>query len=410
MPKRVSLEQNVWDLARERMEETFKIFDTVAVSFSGGKDSTCVLHVTLDTAKAVGWTKPIPIVFFDEEAIPFETEHYVRRVAAKYGQEIDLRWYCLPVKHRNGCSRAHPYWYPWTQSEKELWVRPLPPEAITTIPGFPTEEHQGYSIPDTMGLIFSAKEYGQVGITLGIRGQESLTRLRIFLHGLSREYLYMVPYMPDTNNIGLQQNNVTKVYPVYDWTTEDVWTAPKIHGWDYNRAYDIMSQLGMTPHYQRCAPPYGEEPMRGLYQFALCFPDIWDKMQGRVPGAATAARYARTELYGYVKWPDKIEGKTWKETIVHYLNHHDSKSRTQIAERLEGEINRHYSKTIDPIVGYAAHPMTGVSWKWLVMIASRGDLKFRKKPLFSQWHTPHDPETKKAFDKYREEQDCWEEE
>ena len=101
--------------------------------------------------------------------------------------------------------------------------------------------------------------------------------------------------------------NIFKAYPVYDWQTADIWTGPKKFNWDYNTAYDVMEKIGMTHSAQRCAPPFGEEPLQGLWTFAQCFPDIWDKMCYRVKGANTAARHALSVLYSNRKQPEKPE-------------------------------------------------------------------------------------------------------
>ena len=151
------------------------------------------------------------------------------------------------------------------------------------------------------GLLFNPKKYGNVGLVMGIRADESITRLRAVLSGRNREDAFIIPF-----NDGTAQKNVYKVYPIYDWVTADVWTAPQKLGWDYNTTYDIYDKIGLAPKDQRVAPPYGEEPMRGLYQYRECFPDIWDKMQTRVPGASTAARYSHTYVYAYGKLPPKL--------------------------------------------------------------------------------------------------------
>lgn len=415
MPKRAFVEQDVWELALERMHNAFKLFDTIAVAFSGGKDSTVCLQVTLEVAKQIGWKKKIPVAFVDEEAIPYQTEHYMRRCAERFKDQIEMWWFCVPVKHRNGCSRKHPYWWPWTPSEKDLWVRPLPPEGITEWPGFPKGYHEGYTIPDMNGLLFPPQKYGQVGFVFGVRAQESLRRLGVFLRSGGREYPYIVQYVPDGLTVpvmkerGLQNHNLFKVYPIYDWNTEDVWTAPQKFGWDYNEAYDVMSRAGITPFAQRCAPPYGEEPMQALWTFQTCFPDIWGKMQQRVPGADCASRYAKTPLYGFREYPERMKGKTWKESIVHYLNRHDEGSRSIIGRRVRLAIDTHYQKTKDPIVAYAPHPITGMSWSWLAMISFRGDMKQRRVPPFADISKPNDPATIKAWDEYRAEAATWKE-
>jgi len=366
--KKKAIDKNVLDLARERVDEAFKLFDTVAVSFSGGKDSTVCLHLALDAAQARG--KNLIVFHYDEEAIPYETEDYVRRVAAMPG--LELRWYCLPIQHRNACTRKQPYWYPWAPEDEAKWVRPLPPEAITfdQVEGFPAEREKRPTMPDSVPLLFEKLQYGRTAMVMGIRADESLTRTRAILMRHSDTRPYIRPWA----------ENLVKVYPIYDWSTADVWTAPKLFGWDHNAAYDVMEAAGISHNDQRCAPPYGEEPMRGLWTFAICFPEIWDKMSNRVPGAATAARYSQTELYAYGGVPDKPAGMSWPAFIRQWIEKHPQPYRGEIAARVKRWIDGHHDKTKDFIAPRAPHPITGISWQFLLVIAMRGDYKDRKQP------------------------------
>lgn len=361
--KKTESDRDVLDLARERMRTIYDRFDSVIVSFSGGKDSTVILNLALEVARERGRT-PVHVMFFDEEAIPYQTEDYVRRVSQD--PDVDLRWYCLPVRHRNACSRQSPYWYPWDPDCRELWVRELPPEGITELPdGIWTPKTK--SIPELSDLLFHPKEYGQTCVLLGLRADESMMRLRSVLTRTEDNYLHV-----RDNGYG----NLYTASPIYDWRTWDVWTAPRMLGWDYNRAYDAMDKAGIPPSQQRAAPPYGEEPLGGLWMFRECFPEIWGRMQRRVPGAATAARYARTELYGWggITKPD---GMSWQEYIRHLLNKWEPNARRTIATMIQREVRRHYEKVKDPILSTAPHPDTGISWGYLAKMAFRGNLKGR---------------------------------
>lgn len=378
--KKRDIDKNVYDLALERINRTYDIFDNVVVMFSGGKDSTVCLNLTLQVAKERN-KLPLEVFFFDEEAIPYETIDYVKRVADL--PEVNMNWLCLPVKHRNGCSRSQPYWHPWAPEDKDKWVRPMPEhDCVITydmVDKFPTEPSQRPSVPDCNGLLFTPDKWGEVALIMGIRSEESLTRYRTILQtGDGKRYEDYMINLKSKTALG----NVWKVCPIYDMKTVDVWTAPKKYGWDYNTTYDILEKLGLTHLQQRCAPPYGEEPMRGLWQYSIAFPDIWDKMQTRVAGSATAARYANTELYGFGGLPDKPADMEWIDFVKYYLSKHPQPYRSQIAKRIQDDIKAHYAKTNDPILK-TSHYQTGIGWEYLLRIAMRGDYKGRKTPSYS---------------------------
>lgn len=103
-------------------------------------------------------------------------------------------------------------------------------------------------------------------------------------------------------------------------------------------------------------------------------------MTARVPGVGAAARYALTELYCYHGRPEKPAGMTWPEFIAHYTRKHDPASVRSITARIRQDLTRHYKATTAPLSATAPHPMTGVSWDFLLMIAMRGDLKRRSMP------------------------------
>lgn len=373
---RKRLEQNVYEAAHERVRHAYELFDTIAVSFSGGKDSTACLNITLNVARELG-KLPLEVVFYDEEAIPYQTEEYVRRVAEN--PDIHLRWFCLPVKHRNACSRSSPWWSPWDLACPHLWVRSLPQEAIQQLDGFETggEPRDRLTIPESNGLLFPPERYGTVGLIMGIRAQESVIRAQAVSNRLQDNYIVL--YDDETD-----KKNLWKVYPIYDWRIEDVWTAPAKYGWDYNEAYDVMEQAGMSIHQQRCSPAYGEEPMQGFDRYKTCFPEIWDRMSLRVPGANAALLYAKTELWGYKEKLQKPEDQSWQQFIANAIEKFPEADRELVAEQVGWLIDNHYRKTLDPILSYVPHPLTGVCWERIANIATRGDFKGRRTSMITK--------------------------
>ncbi len=354
------IEANVLEEAKRRVEHCYKVFDKVIVSFSGGKDSTALLHVTIEVARQLG-KLPVHAVFFDEEAIHPTTVDYVKRVSEN--PDVKLDWYCLPIKHRNACSNEQPYWYCWNPDEKDLWVRELPENAITEHPSFKF----GMSFQEWAPYAYGPEHGRNVWLT-GIRTQESLRRYRVIAQKKNEAYLTTTP-----------ENKCSfRAFPIYDWSSEDVWKLVQVMELDYNRTYDIFNKTRLHNKLltQRVCPPYGEEPLRGLWVYAECFPELWHKMLNRVKGAATAWRYANTELYSNWKKP---EGKSWKEYYLVILSSYDAEYQAQINKSVNALIRLHYSKTDDPIGDEDTHPLSGASWKFFCKIVQKGDFKGRQK-------------------------------
>lgn len=357
--KRQFTDRSVLDEAMDRMRTLFDRFDRVVVSFSGGKDSTVCLNLALMVARERG-RLPLDVYIFDEEAIHPETVEYLARVAAS--PDVRFQWFCLPIQHRNACSRRSPYWHPWNPAERHLWVRDLPPGAITRAPWF----RMGMTMPDCAPFVFGP-QHGTVADVRGIRAQESIRRLRL------------VSMKIEDNWIAAPRNGHNSACsPIYDWTTEDVWRATREFGWDYNRTYDVFDKAGVAPHAQRVCPPYGEEPLGGLHQYAQCWPHLWHRMLARVPGANTAARYARTELYGFggLELPPGQTWRTWFDSLVAMW---PAEQQRAIRSNVADLIAQHNAKTrARPIPVDEADPLSGASWKFFCEIALRGDLKFRR--------------------------------
>ena len=357
--KKQPVAEGVLDLAKARLAYVFERFDQVVVSFSGGKDSTVCLNLALEMARELQ-RLPLIVYSFDEEAIPPETVEYMARVAAN--PDIDFRWYCVPIQHRNACSTTEPYWYPWAPEAEAKWVRPLPSGAIVDYAGFTRA-----SIREQMGALFSPAA-GNLANIMGIRTQESLSR-----YGAIATKVGFTAFI---NPSGLRYGK--NIYPIYDWATEDVWLAPQLLGWDYNRAYDVMEAAGLARHDQRCAPPFGEQPIRRLHTYKTCWPQLWGKMVDRVAGAATAARYANTELYGIgVSDDDLPTGMTWREWTLETLKLLPPANRQEAAAAIRVALSIHRNRAGNSTIPDAEpHPISGFCWKLLYIPAKVGGNKF----------------------------------
>lgn len=404
MLKKKETDTDVWTLAVQRARRLFEEFDHVAVMFSGGKDSTATLHAVLAAAHEKPEERlPLRVIFFDEEVIPLETEGYVRRLSKR--DDIDLEWYCIPVLHFNACSREEGFWYPWAPEMKDKWVRPMPPEALTDIPekympgGWAgvNDVTKRMHHSNLVAELFNPALHGEAVQALGIRAAESLRRHQAVTRRERDNWIIR-------NIDGDLNGAVWKAYPIYDWGNDDVWTAPKRFGWDYNHGYDALEMCGVPVSQQRMGPPFGAESMKSLKDWAAAYPDVWKKVveSDRVPGAATASRYAGTELYSAGKYPEKPEGISWMNFILTILERHRPENRVSYGKRVREDIAYHRSQTRDPIAEHAAHPATGASWDFLAMLASRGDPQSRK-DMRQRRAAPYDKKYPATVTKYEEE-------
>ena len=101
----------------------------VIVNFSGGKDSTVMLHLVADEARKRG--RRFGVLFVDLEGQYKLTIESVRRCLAMYEDCADPYWICLPIHLRNAVSVYEPFWTCWEPDAQPQWIREPPADAIT---------------------------------------------------------------------------------------------------------------------------------------------------------------------------------------------------------------------------------------------------------------------------------------
>jgi predicted phosphoadenosine phosphosulfate sulfurtransferase len=104
-------------------------------------------------------------------------------------------------------------------------------------------------------------------------------------------------------------NYVYNCYPIYDWRTEDIWTANAKFGWKYNELYDIFYMAGVPVHKMRVASPFMSESKSSLGLYRVIDPHTWARLCARVQGANFIATYGKQLGYRSFKLPP---GHTWK--------------------------------------------------------------------------------------------------
>lgn len=310
MPKR-GLGIDVLTAARERIAWAFDTFEKIYVSFSGGKDSTVMLHLVMD--EAIKRNVKIGILFIDWECQFTATISHIRRMYSLYQEHCIPYWVAVPMRTWNGCSQHEPEWTAWAEDRKSLWVRDKETISIQDSSAFPFY-FDNIMFEEFVPLF--AKWYSEgksCGCFVGLRTDESLNRYRT----IAREKPRMDGKPWTTNVI----DNVWNCYPLYDWSVFDIWTYSARFRKPYNPLYDLMHQAGLTPHQMRIDEPFGDTQRTGLWLYQVIEPKLWAKMTLRVAGANTGAIYSneRGNVLGLhtIKLPD---GHTWETFAKHLLN------------------------------------------------------------------------------------------
>lgn len=316
---------NVYDASKQRISWVFDNFPMIYVSFSGGKDSTVMIHMVADEARKRN--KKIGVLFVDLEGQYKLTIDFIESIYNMYSDVIDPYWVSLPIHLRNAVSAYEPQWVCWDPDCKDDWIRQPPQMAITDESYFPffrrAMEFEEF-VPQF------GKWYGKGKLTacfVGIRTDESLNRWRTIAAGKKT-------CMDDKRWTTWCGDALYNIYPIYDWKTQDIWTFHgKFKDKPYNHLYDRMHQAGLTLHQMRICQPYGDDQRKGLWLFHIIEPETWSRIVARVNGANQGALYAQQSgnILGIGKIT-KPTGHTWesfanlllesmpKQTSEHYKN------------------------------------------------------------------------------------------
>ena len=366
---------NVFEAALERIEQCYLTYDQIIISFSGGKDSTCLLALATEVAGRMG-RLPVKVFFSDEEAIFPDTVDYVTRTANR--DEIDFDWVCLPVVHRNGCSRDSMFWIPWDESKQDVWVRDMPSGAINSQKIGELERSLLPCLYPSLIPILYAPENGSVCVLRGIRTEESLRRRSTIRNnkGSALDCWINVnsnfAYDYGNKTYDRTYSHITQANPIYDFSTNDVWLTHKVLNCDYNRIYDKLYKAGVAPTWQRVCQPYGEEPLKNLPHWRVLYPEYFDRVAARVPGVATAKRYLNS-LYR-TKINNKLD---YRQMMLDELEKYPEIFRKEILDSILKIIKWHKNKTAREIHNHIPDPITNLCWYQFHKLVLRADLKGR---------------------------------
>jgi predicted phosphoadenosine phosphosulfate sulfurtransferase len=370
MPK-IPLGINVLEAAKQRIEWAFDNVPKIYLSFSGGKDSTVLLHLVMEEAKKRN--RKVGLLFIDWECQFDLTIDHVRNTIALYKDNLEVYWTQFEIMTNNSTSMIEPIWRSWDKQKKELWTRDKEKEGTITNGKFFPFYFDNITFEEF--IVLFGKWYSQGEETacfVGIRSQESLNRFR----AIAKDREFTLKEKKYTTNI---VDNVWNVYPLYDWNVSDIWLYHYKTKKPYNDIYNRMHLAGLKPTQMRIDEPFGDEARKNLWLYHIIEPKTWSKLVARMNGVNTGSLYSQEK--GNVLGNIKIslpEGHTWESFSNHLLNTMPPATaehyKNKIAVYLKFYRDRDYANGIPDQADYKLEQMGKVpAWRQIAKTLLRND-------------------------------------
>ncbi len=364
------IDKSVLEATKERIVNVFDSFENYYISFSGGKDSTVMMHLVMQ--EAIKRNVKVGVLIIDLEAQYSNTIEHIRNMITMYESHIDLHWFCGELLLRNAVSDFQPKWVCWDEESKSIWVREKPIEASDLsqydfyVPKMEFEEF----------MVIFGKWYAKDKLTaglIGIRSDESLHRYRAIVS--AKKNLTLNGWKWTTK----LSEKLYNVYPIYDWRTEDIWIFhSRFKELPHNKVYDLMTMAGVKISNQRLCQPYGDDQKKGLWLYHILEPDTWYKLLNRVSGVNSGSLYIQEHgnINGYNDVTKPI-GYTWESYTNYLLKSLPIKMQFHYKERFKKFIVVWKKRGYTTIPDQAPHDLEikcwAPSWKRMTRCILRND-------------------------------------
>lgn len=162
---------------------------------------------------------------------------------------------------------------------------------------------------------------------VGIRTAESLQRLQ---------------NIATMTRAGKTMTNKRQVFPIYDWTNNDVWLYLKQEKVDIPEIYLYLWQSGSSKQQLRVSQFFSVDTARSLVKMNEYYPDLMERIIRREPNAYLAALYWDSEMFGRSSRKRReMEAaepeKDYKKELLHMFGnmdvYFDTPHKRHVAER-----------------------------------------------------------------------------
>lgn len=296
--------RNVFEASLDRIRYVYDHFDEVVVSMSGGKDSTIVFHLAMIVAKEKN-KLPLKVFWLDQECEWQATVDYMDKIFRT--ENVKPYWYQIPMDFTNSLHHQHNFLKIWEESAKDKWCHP---QSDISIKVNPTGEIRFHNVMNGLHKFCFEPETKNGAILCGIRAQENITR-RLLVSG-NKKQGWIQPFN--------KKNKSSKVYPIWDWTFDDVWIAIAKNKWDYNKIYDYQYQYGINKNNMRVSALIHETSWKAIEMLQEFEPNTYDKFIRRIDGVS-AINHMNDQDCDTVPKELPYMFKDWKEYRDYLLVH-----------------------------------------------------------------------------------------
>lgn len=317
-------DKNVYEAAKDRIRYLFNEFPErkFGVAISGGKDSTVVLHLCKEVMDEVGMSK-IAVIFLDQELEAPQVVDYVRYL-------MHLSWvepFWIQSYFREWNSSQGQWFNVWGPGEQ--WAREKEPNSYGDM-DFDKKEH----FRDVLSSVFS-QCVGEDGVVFGgVRIEESPDRRA----GLTNSVVYK-----DITWGKKSRKNMLSFYPIWDWSTNDVWYYIFSNRLRYCKLYNYyFSRKPLNKC--RVSSFIHENSIQSLKEIKEIAPQFYEAALRRVKNVNTTVQ-SYDKLWSYVGHLP-VYFKDWDEYIFYLCDHiiDDKKNAEKMKKRYMYYVNRWRTK------------------------------------------------------------------
>lgn len=293
-------EKSVYEAAKERIRWIFDEFPDrkICVGFSGGKDSTTVLHLVKEVMDERGIEK-IPVFFADQELEAPQTIEYVREVMHRPWVEP----YWIQSFFQEWNSSKGDWFNVWGKGEK--WAREKEPNNPYTDCEFDVTRHFK-KVLDSMLRYCFGDDYVCLG---GVRIEESPMRRLGLTQGACYKDITWGKCNPKGGLV---------LYPIWDWGCNDVWyyifsnniKYCKLYNYYFTKKPLVKSRVSSFIH---------ENSIQALKEIKEIAPQFYTACLRRCENVNTTVQ-TYDLLMSYVKGLPQYF-KDWDEYIHYLLDH-----------------------------------------------------------------------------------------